>query len=166
MTVVEQAEAPDWGRRYGWLFAAVWLFYLSEPVGALTRQPNTTWRVVGLVAVAAFAVSYLSVVRLGSIVRGSPARTRPFVLRAAIGIAVMLALFVLQIPGAGAHALSCLVYIAAFGMVALPLRTGVGLALFLTGLAEALPALVPGWHDNGYGLAVLLGSLATWGIRL
>jgi len=105
-------------------------------------------------------------VRLASMVRHSAVRARPFVLRASIGVVVMLALFGLQIPGAGAHALSCLVYIAAFGMVALPLRAGALLALTLTGLAEALPALVPGWRDNGYGLAVLLGSLATWGIRL
>ena len=166
MTVAEQSEAPDWGRRYGWLFAAVWLFYLGEPVSALTKQPSATWRVVGLVAVAAFAISYMLMVRLASMVRHSAVRARPFVLRASIGVVVMLALFVLQIPGAGAHALSCLVYIAAFGMVALPLRAGALLALTLTGLAEALPALVPGWRDNGYGLAVLLGSLATWGIRL
>ena len=166
MTVAEQSEAPDWGRKYGWLFASVWLFYLGEPAGALTKQPNATWRAVGLVAVVGFAVAYLLMVRMASALRNSPNRPRPFVVRASIGIAVMAVLFVLQIPGAGAHALSCLVYIAAFGMVALPLRAATTLALSLTGLAEALPALVPGWRDNGYGLAVLLGSLATWGIRL
>ena len=81
MTVAEQSEAPDWGRRYGWLFAAVWLFYLGEPVSALTKQPSATWRVVGLVAVAAFAISYMLMVRLASMVRHSAVRARPFVLR-------------------------------------------------------------------------------------
>ncbi|WP_245665989.1 sensor histidine kinase [Actinoplanes subtropicus] len=164
--MAEQSERYDWGRRYGWLFAAVWLFYLGEPVGALSKHPDPVWRVVGLVAVAAFGVSYLLMVRLASLVRNSPVRTRPFVARAALGIATMLVLFLLQIPGAGAHALSCLVYVAAFGMVALPLPAGITLAAFLATLAEALPGVVPGWRDNGYGLAVLLGSLATWGIRL
>jgi two-component system sensor histidine kinase DesK len=166
VVVVAPATDPDWGRRYGWLFAAVWLFYLGEPVNALTKQPDLTWRTVGLVAVALFAVSYLFMVRLASTVRRSPIRSGAFVARALFGIGVMLGLFALQIPGAGAHALSCLVYIAAFGMVALPLQMAIPLAVLLTALAEALPAAVPGWHDNGYGLAVLLGSLATWGIRL
>jgi two-component system sensor histidine kinase DesK len=160
------ATEHDWGRRYGWLFAAVWLFYLGEPFGALLKQPNMTWRAVGLVAVVAFAVAYLFMVRLAAVVRRSPVRTRPFVVRAALGALTMLVLFTLQIPGAGAHALACLVYVAAFGMVALPLPVAIPLAVLLTGLAEALPAAVPGWDDNGYGLAVLLGSLATWGIRL
>ncbi|MFD0524034.1 sensor histidine kinase [Paractinoplanes durhamensis] len=78
----------------------------------------------------------------------------------------MLALFGLQIPGAGAHALTCLVYIAAFGMISLPLPVAIPLAVVLTATAEALPAVVPGWDDNGYGLAVLLGSLASGGFRL
>jgi two-component system sensor histidine kinase DesK len=166
MAMSTPANEPEWGRKYGFLFAGVWLFYLGEPVSALLKQPNMTWRTIGLVAVVAFAVVYLYAVRLASLVRRAPTRTPAFVIQSALGIGVMLALFALQIPGAGAHALSCLVYIAAFGMVALPIRMALPLAVLLTGLAEVLPAVVPGWDDNGYGLAVLLGSLATWGIRL
>jgi two-component system, NarL family, sensor histidine kinase DesK len=161
-----QDAEKEWGRRYGWLFAAVWLFYLTEPLNALTRQPNLTWRWVGTVGLVAFAVAYLLMVRLAATVRRSPGRSRPVVVRSLLGIAVMLALCGLIVPGAGAHALSCLVYISAFGMVALPLRVAIPFAVLLTAVAEILPATVPGWDDNGYGLAVLLGSLATWGIRL
>jgi two-component system sensor histidine kinase DesK len=78
----------------------------------------------------------------------------------------MAALTAVQIPGAGSHALTCLVYIAAFAMVALPLPQAIPVAVVLGVLAETLPKVVPGWTDNGYGLAVLLGSLATYGIRL
>ncbi|HEX5200801.1 sensor histidine kinase [Paractinoplanes rhizophilus] len=164
--MVAPATEPDWGRKYGWIFAAVWLFYLSETVSALLKQPDMLWRTVGLAAVVAFGVAYLLMVRLASLIRRSPVRTGPFVRRATIGIAIMLALFGLQIPGAGAHALTCLVYIAAFAMVSLPLTAAIPFAALLVAVSEALPAIVPGWDDNGYGLAVLLGSLATWGIRL
>src|SRR5689334_2031232 len=110
MAMVAPATESDWGRKYGWLFASVWLFYLGETVNALTKQPNMFWRTVGLVAVVAFAAAYLYSVRLASLVRRSPVRAKPFVLRASIGIVIMLVLFGLQIPGAGAHALTCLVY--------------------------------------------------------
>ncbi|MFI5892166.1 sensor histidine kinase [Actinoplanes sp. NPDC051513] len=154
------------GQRFGWIFAAVWLFYLAETVNALLKQPSMTWRVVGLVAVVLFAVAYMTMVRLAGVMRRTSAPARRDIRRAGFGIAAMLGLFLLQIPGAGAHALTCLVYIAAFSMVSLPLVRAIPFAALLVALSEALPALVPGWHDNGYGLAVLLGSLATWGIRL
>jgi two-component system sensor histidine kinase DesK len=157
---------PGGGRQYGWLFAAVWLFYLGETVRALLDQPNPWWRDVGLAAVAGFAVIYLYLVSLNRRIRyGQPDSFR-FRGRAWFGIGAMLALFLLQIPGAGSHALTCLVYIAAFSMVTLPVRVAIPVAAVLVAVAETLPATVPGWTDDGYGLAVLLGSLATYGIRL
>ena len=163
------AETPfGRGYRHGWIFAAVWLFYLLANVKALLHQPNPWWRDIGLVSVAAFAFAYMFMVAVSRGLRYSAAVPRPraFVIRAWVGIAVMLVLFGLQIPGAGGVALTCLVYIAAFGMISLPLVNGIPLATMLFGVAETLPSVVPGWHDNGSGLAVLLGSLATWGIRL
>jgi two-component system, NarL family, sensor histidine kinase DesK len=159
------SAAPFRGNKYGWLFAAVWLFYLSENVTAFWHQPHQWARYLGLVAVAGFAVLYLFMVSLTRHMRYGIAPPG-FGRKAALGIAGMLILFGLQIPGAGSHALTCLVYIAAFGMISLPLPVSVTLSLLLFSVAEALPAAVPGWRDNGYGLAVLLGSAATWGIRL
>jgi two-component system, NarL family, sensor histidine kinase DesK len=163
---VTATETRSRAESFGWIFAAVWLFYLYDNIQGLRAQPNPWWRGVGWAALAAFAVLYLYLVHLTRLVRRRPDRPRPFVVRAVIGLAAMIALTALQIPAAGSHALTCLVYIAAFGMVALPLPPAIALAVFLGVLAEVLPATVPGWTDNGYGLAVLLGSLATWGIRL
>jgi two-component system sensor histidine kinase DesK len=161
------AQNQNRGWRYGWLFAAVWLFYLTENVKALLDQPDMWWRNVGLAAVALFAATYLYLAsRARYVRRKTPLRPRTEVIRNWIGIASMLGLWLLQIPGAGAHSLTCLVYVAAFAMVTIPLPQAIPLAALLVGLAEALPAAVPGWSDNGYGLAVLLGSAATWGIRL
>jgi len=167
MAMTTAAYARTRGERYGWIFAAVWLFYLLDTVSALVTRASMPWRVVGLVAVVLFGATYLMVVKMSSVMRRSPFNLpRQYVVRSSIGIAVMLGLFGLMVPGAGSHALTCLVYIAAFSMVSLPLPRAIAFAALLATSAEALPAIVPGWTDNGYGLAVVLGSLATWGIRL
>jgi two-component system sensor histidine kinase DesK len=164
--VTVAADTPWRGARYGWIFAAVWLFYLTDNIQALLAHPGQVARVGGLVAVAGFAALYLYLVALTRQVRGTQQRPRSFLIRAQLGLLAMLLLVVAQIPGAGSSSLTCLVYIAAFGMIALPLTNAIPLAVLLAILAEVLPAVVPGWTDKSYGLAVLLGSLATWGIRL
>ncbi|MBM2616178.1 sensor histidine kinase [Actinoplanes sp. LDG1-06] len=146
------------------MFAAVWLFYLGGTVGALLDQPRMYWRVAGLISVAAFAVTYLYLVGRARAVRHSR-HPRRHVLHTWLGVALLLALFGLQVPGAGDHALSCLVYIAALAMVQLPVAQAAPLALSLFGAAEILPRVVDGWSDGGYGLAVLLGSAASYGFR-
>ncbi|MEU8816938.1 sensor histidine kinase [Actinoplanes sp. NPDC048796] len=151
--------------RFGPLFAAVWLFYLSENVKALLTTEDLWWRYAGLVAVVAFALCYAVLANRARLSRQQPPPPR-FVPRMWLGIALMMALFALQIPGAGNHALPCLVYMAALAMICLPIRQALPFAVALFVLAEALPLLVPGWNDNGYGLAVLLGSAATYGLRL
>jgi two-component system sensor histidine kinase DesK len=171
---MDAAETPGRAYRFGWIFAAVWLFYLTDNIGALLHQAGPVWRTVGLVSVAVFAAVYLFMVRTTREIRRAAVlprgeleqARRSIYQRSLVGIALMLVLFGLQVPGAGAHALTCLVYIAAFGMVSLPLTNAIPFAVLLGATAETLPATVPGWTDNGYGLAVLLGSLATWGIRL
>jgi two-component system sensor histidine kinase DesK len=165
------SDTPGRGSRFGWGFAAVWLFYLIDNVKALLHQPNLWWRDAGLVAVAAFAVLYLAMTGVMRRERHISAglvgvRSRRVLVQVWLGLAAMLLLFGLQIPGAGSSALTCLVYIAATAVIGLPIYQGVTLAVLLGITAEALPAVVPGWTDNGYGLAVLLGSAATWGLRL
>ncbi|WP_250037596.1 sensor histidine kinase [Paractinoplanes maris] len=154
--------------RFGWVFAAVWLFYLSGNVGALLDQPDLYWRVTGLISVAVFAVSYVYLVARGGRAPFPQDATPPprHIVRTWLGLVLLLALFALQVPGAGDHALTCLVYIAALAMVNLPIAQAAPLALILFVGAEIAPRTVDGWADGGYGLAVLLGSLATYGIRM
>jgi two-component system sensor histidine kinase DesK len=146
--------------RFGWIFAAVWLFYLNENLSTLLNRPGGWQRDLGLAALAMFAAGYLfAVAMLRDGRRRSPARTWAVLLG-------LLALFALQLPGAGYHALTCVVYIAAAGMAGLPIMQAVPFAGALVVGTELLSRLVPDWQDNGYGLAALLGALATWGIRL
>ncbi len=42
----------------GWLFAAVWLVYLAQPVGKLWSDPNLARRYLGLADLIAFAAVF------------------------------------------------------------------------------------------------------------
>jgi two-component system sensor histidine kinase DesK len=165
--VMVAARTPGAGARFGWLFAAIWLFYLGENLSALLKRDNGWERDVGLVALAAFTVMYMVVVaQLREVRHRQRVRTPRVVLRIWAGLIMLLGLTALQVPAIGFHALTCLVYIAAASMMGLPVRQAVPFAGGLLLVAELAARLVPGWEDNGYGLAVLLGSAATWGIRL
>jgi two-component system, NarL family, sensor histidine kinase DesK len=160
--------------RHGWIFAAAWLFYLNENLTALWRAPHGWARDAGLVALAGFAVAYLGGVwLLRSIRLGERDATGPVTIggRDVTGAtwAVLLtqvALLAMQVPAAGFHALPCVTYIAATAAMALPVTQGGPFVVALVVGTELLARLTPGWEDNGYGLAALLGGLASYGIRL
>jgi two-component system sensor histidine kinase DesK len=161
------ATPRDRGARYGWFFAAIWLFYLSENLSALLKRPNGWERDVGLVALLAFAVFYLGFfVFLRDLRTGRSPRSRLVNLRVWAALVLLLGLGAAQVPAIGYHAMTCVVYVGASAMVGLPLKQAVPFDAALVIAAELLTRLIPGWQDNGYGLAVLLGSLATWGLRL
>jgi two-component system sensor histidine kinase DesK len=159
------SEAEPRNRRFGWVFAAVWLFYLNENLSVLLARPDGWARDVGLAALAGFVVLYLLLV--GWLAQPREVWTSRLVLLRYWALLLgMLGLAGLQVPGAGNHALTCLVYVAASAMVGLPLWQAVPFAAALLAVAEVLAWRVPGWDDQGYGLAVLLGSVASGGFRL
>jgi len=161
-------EGPDHDRpgpgRWGWLAAAIWLFYLSQPFEEIINHHHGPTRVLGLVTLILFAASYLAFfawvrwVGMGN--SGLPAWQRLAYL------AGMLALCFLMLPSAGQKALTCLVYIAAIAMMAVDVRIAVVIVALLLGGAELSMRVVPGWTDDGsYGFAIFLGALAVFGLR-
>jgi two-component system sensor histidine kinase DesK len=158
------SEAGRRGRRFGWVFATVWLVYLHENLTALLAHPAGWQRTVGLAALFGFAALYLLLV--GRLSQARHGLRRLASVRLWLFLLALLGLAASQVPGAGVHALTCLVYVAASAMIGLPLRQAVPFAAALVVLAEVLAWRVPGWDDQGYGLAVLLGSAASGGIRL
>ncbi|GLY95138.1 sensor histidine kinase [Actinoplanes sp. NBRC 103695] len=160
--------------RHGWIFAAAWLFYLDENLTALWHHPGGWARTVGLAALTGFAGAYLGGVALLRRIRLSG---RDATGRVSVGgrditgtawlvLLAQLALFALQVPAAGFHALPCVTYIAATAAMALPISQGGPFVVAVVIGTELLSRLMPGWEDNGYGLAALLGGLASYGIRL
>ncbi|MGW6195683.1 sensor histidine kinase [Kribbella sp. NPDC055110] len=160
--LAERGGRPGPGR-WGWLAAGVWLFYLNQPFEEIVRREGTT-RVLGLVTLALFALSYLGFfgwirwVGIGE--RGMPTWQR------LVYLGGMLTLCLLLLPSAGQQALTCLVYISAVAMMALDLRIAVGVVALLLGGVELAMRLVPGWSDDGsFGFAIFLGALAVFGMR-
>jgi two-component system sensor histidine kinase DesK len=150
--------------RWGWLAAGIWLFYLSQPFEEILQHQRGAMRVLGLITVVLFALSYLGffgwIRWVGLGIGGLPAWQR------LLYLAGMLALCLLMLPSAGQKALTCLVYIAAVAMMALDVRLAAALVAVLLGGAELSMRIVPGWSDDGsYGFAIFLGALAVFGLR-
>lgn len=159
------AEREDSGPgRWGWLAAGIWLFYLFQPFQEILQTQHGAMRVLGLVTVILFAISYLGffgwIRWVGLGIGGLPVWQR------LLYLAGMLVLCLLMLPSAGQKALTCLVYIAAVAMMALDVRLGAAIVAVLLGGAELSMRIVPGWTDDGsYGFAIFLGALAVFGLR-
>ncbi|MEV6346789.1 histidine kinase [Actinoplanes sp. NPDC051851] len=158
---------PGRGFRHGWVFGAVWLFYLGENLEAILRHPAGPWRDIGLAALVGFVAVYLATTGSMRQMR-LVGPTRQSLIRVWIGIFLMLLLGALQYPAAGQHMLTCGVYIGATAMIGLPIRQGTIVAAVMAASIELAVRFVPGWHASGHGyaLAVVLAGVATWGIRL
>jgi two-component system, NarL family, sensor histidine kinase DesK len=158
--LAEREGRPGPGR-WGWLAAGVWLFYLNQPFEEIVHREGTT-RILGLVTLALFALSYLGffgwIRRVG--IGGMPTWRRLVYLGGMLGLSLLL------LPSAGQQTLTCLVYISAVAMMALDLRIAVGIVALLLGGAELAMRVVPGWTDDGgFGFAIFLSALAVFGMR-
>ncbi|WP_436533809.1 sensor histidine kinase [Actinoplanes sp. HUAS TT8] len=167
MTTATSETPGRIGFRGGWVFAAIWLFYLGENLNALLAHPPGMWRDVGLTALALFALSYVLIIATMRRER----RDGPYpekVLPVWLGLALLAVLALLQVPAAGSTVLTCAVYISATAVMGLPLHQGLGVAVAVALTVEITLRVVPGWHavSQGYALAVVLAAAATWGMRL
>ena len=157
---VGDRPAPRWRL----VFAGVWLVYLSEPLGEILDEDG--WRrVAGLAALAGFAGLYLLTLMRAQLSMPGENGSSSLIERWACLLG-LLALIALLVPMASYHALTGVVFVGAAAMTALPNRQAWALLLVLFAGTEALANLVPGWQDNGYGLAVVLAGLAVWGLRM
>ncbi|MGC4943968.1 sensor histidine kinase [Kribbella sp. DT2] len=147
-----------------WLGGAVWLFYLGSPLQEIVRHSDGVLRVVGVLALFAFATAYMSFFIW---MRQVSWREGGLPLWKRYGYLVgLLALAALMLPAAGQTALTTLVYITAISVVMLELRQAIAVTLLTLGGAELSMRLVSGWHDDSsYGLAIFLAALAVFGMR-
>ncbi|GAB3832179.1 sensor histidine kinase [Kribbella italica] len=153
------------GRRsWRWLAGGVWLFYLGSPLQEIVRHSDGVTRVVGVLALFAFATAYMSFFIW---MRQVSWREGGLPLWKRYGYLVgLLALAALTLPAAGQTALTTLVYVTAISVVMLELRQAIAVTLLTLGGAELSMRLVPGWHDDSsYGLAIFLAALAVFGMR-
>ena len=157
-------HVPGGPGRFGWIFAAVWLFFLYQPLGAAWKSDAALpWRVIGIAALLLFAVGFIAVSAWWRRLRLSD-RTRP-AQRVWLALAVGAALLVLAAPAGGVDTLAGLVYIAVTAVMNLPLRQGLLAVLGCVAAVVVLPRIVPGWSpaDSAVG-SVLLASFAGYGV--
>lgn len=148
----------------GWVFAAIWLVYLSNTVGDAWHLHPAGRRFAGLLAVALFAAYYLRVFHLSRRLRwaGGQEMRRP---RQAMLLGTGVGLTVLSCAVIGQSGTSFAVYIAVVVVLVLPQRELVpAIALIMLALVVSAHA-VPGWTtDNSPVFSVFLSALAVWGI--
>jgi two-component system sensor histidine kinase DesK len=149
--------------RFGWLFAAVWLYFLYQPLGtAWTSSAALPWRVVGVAALLLFAAGFIwFFVRL----RSRRGFARPPAASVWPVLAAWLLLLALTTPAAGEDAVAGLIYVGVAAVMALPRREGLSVVGGLAVLVLVLPLVVPGWRQLGDFLpSLLLGCFAAFGI--
>jgi two-component system sensor histidine kinase DesK len=163
-TVAGGSAVAKSGARFGWLFAVIWLVYLANPLSVVVDDATGWRRVVGLVGLAGFLVSWLvglAYFRRLRLAGGTSRSWRSWLLLSALAVCLGL-----MVPGAGEAALTAAPFIVAMMIMCLPqvaAMVGAGTVLVAT---EVSSHLVPGWHDQGYGFGVLLAGVATWSFRL
>ena len=149
--------------RYGWIFAAVWLFYLGQPLSEILDEPERWKQVLGLVSLAAFVALFLFGVLRGRQIRiGGSDLT---IAQRAVVVGGLLVCVAGMVPAAGDTALTGVTFAAAMGAMFLPVKQAAVTVLGLFLGTELLLRVVPGWHDQSYGLSVLLAGFAAGAFR-
>jgi two-component system, NarL family, sensor histidine kinase DesK len=162
-------DGKDQGRfKWGWVFAAVWLFYLSDPISAIHgHHGDDLTKAVGYVAVALFAMVYIGIFIWARQFRAPGMRSMPIRHRLVL-ISALIGLGLLTLPAAGPHGAATGVYVSASAMMLLPVRYAWGLVGVLVAGIIATSSTVDSWKSVGPGnaLGVLLAGLAVFGMRL
>ena len=157
---------PTGPRRWGLLFATIWLFYLLSPLEAAWRDRSHVGGWIGIAATLLFAASYVAVfVTMRWRRVGAPFRAP---LRPGQGVLVVLAqvaLAVIMCAAIGQEGTATAVYISVMSVICL--RGSLAwLVVGVVGVTTyASTLLVDGWHsDRGILFGVLVAGLAIWGI--
>jgi two-component system sensor histidine kinase DesK len=161
-------DTDDMARfRHGWIFAAVWLFYLADPISAIHSQGRGFGQVVAYVAVTLFGLVYCGIFIYGRRSRVPILRQLPLGRRWAL-VLTLIALGALTLPAAGAHGMATGVYVSAASMMLLPVRQAAALVVVMVASIATAAATIQGWHGEGYGnaLGAFLAGLAVFGMRL
>ncbi|MGO4256817.1 sensor histidine kinase [Marmoricola sp. RAF53] len=164
----EEVYAGQGGpRRWGSVFALVWLFYLLNPLEAGWEQRDTVAGWIGILATLAFAGVYAAVfLRMrNNRPMGSPFRATTTPWAGALVIAVEIVLGVVICLAVGQAGTATAVYIAVTCMICLPTRWAWLVTVVVAVTTYVATLVVDGWEqDRGLLFGTLVAALAIWGI--
>lgn len=157
------ADAAGRPRRGGYLFSAIWLVFLAEPLQAGWQHRDTWQGWVGVAATILFAAVYVVAF---AVVRGRSLRlgtvSQPL---GAVMLLLLLALAVVMCLTVGESGLATAVYLTVTSVMFLPARVALVAVLLLAGATQALTSLVPGWQPlPSLLLSIFLAAFAMWGV--
>ncbi len=151
------------GRRGPW-FAAVWLFFLLDPLLVGWHHRDTAAGVAGMVLTVVFGVVYMW---LWVALRRDRAQlmARPPVGTALLWFGSLLVLGLLMVLTLGQVGTAAAVYVAVAAVMLFPFPVAAAITLGIAALVVVTGELVPGW-DRSLGLAfsVCAAGLAVFGI--
>jgi two-component system, NarL family, sensor histidine kinase DesK len=165
-STLDDVDRPSGARRWGAVFAGIWLFYLSAPLSAGWDRRDEVRGWIGIVATLAFAVVYMTVfVTMRRRPTGAPYRST---LPPPYGVAVVLsevALGLVMCAAVGQKGQSASVYVAVTCVMCLRTRWAWLVSVGVAFGTFAATIWVPGWHrDDGILFGTLVATLAIWGI--
>jgi two-component system sensor histidine kinase DesK len=146
-----------WGR-VRWLFAAIWLVYLAQPVSSWSA--NLAHRYLGLADRSRFGV--FVVTSPPPLSRSQPNHCRQLSVAAvaAEAIFVFFAYFLLG-PSAGSR----VIHVGVMAVVMLPTRTGWAVVAACIAASLIVPSLVHGWAVDGTMVfQIFVSAVAAWGV--
>jgi two-component system sensor histidine kinase DesK len=159
------ASPPTGPRRWGLVFAGIWLFYLLSPLSAAWERGGVRgW--IGFLATLVFAAIYLTVfVLMRWRNTGSPFRPPVRVTQGLAIVAAQVVLGVVMCATIGQEGDAASVYVAVTCVMCLHTRWAWLVSLVVAFSTFAATIVVPGWHrDWGILFGTLVATLAIWGI--
>ncbi len=174
MTSVADVSTPAWGafggrprgRWLGFVFSAVWLVFLQEAWQTAWAVRDTTRGMLGLGALVAFAVLYLTSFPLVRAIRVRRREGRyPMVgllLLSGLGLLSATACWAIGQPGTATF-----VFVAVSAVLWLPVRASIGITVGLALLHEVLVRTLVGWEEQPtLTFSLLTAAVAMLGFRM
>jgi len=163
--MAEQRTPPNQMARFGPLFAAVWLFFLVDPLLTGWHDRDEVGGIVGMLATVAFAVVYMALwIRMREdrvrLIECPPLRfTAPY-------LTALVVLALVMILSLGETGLASIVYIAVACVMVLPLRAAAPVVLLLIVCSLALSAVEDWGSQIGLAFGIMAASVAIFGMRM
>jgi two-component system, NarL family, sensor histidine kinase DesK len=161
-------EIPDpargrWGR-VRWLFAAIWLVYLAQPVSKLWSDPDLVHRYLGLADLIAFSAVFIVTFAAARFLRSQ--RDRRLSRQLSVAAVAAEAIFVLfAYIALGQSASSLFIYVGVMAVFLLPTREGWAVVAACIAASLIVPWQVHGWTvDGAMAFQIFVSSVAAWGV--
>ena len=147
-------------RRFGWVFAAIWLVYLAQPASTAWDQHDPVRRYLGLGTLIAFAAVFV-VTFAQSRRRADRQVPRTFAVAALVAEAALIGFGYYSIGG---FASALLIYLGVMAVFLLPIRAGWAVVAVAVVASVAVPAM-RGWQPDGsLAFQIFVSALAAFGV--